>query len=1546
MTGRNSALALLLGFGMLLSVTLDPADVSRWIELAIGLQPAGPSSSTSSEPEADDASVAIAPANLRRHLEALTAYSSRVTGYEGARHAAEYIEAEFRRLGLGNVSSETFSLPVPIDRGGLIRLPASGEQFRLYGLWPNHVRTPTLPAAGIEGRLIEAGTARLEELDGKRVGGSIALVDFASDSNYLVPIALGARAILFYDNGDVTRAQAAQKFLQVPVDIPRFWIEKEAARALRTAAASGETSAHLSARMDWEQVQAHNIYGYLHGRNEPMPVAEWREEQQWKDQVIVVHAHYDAISVVPALAPGAESATGIAALLELASLLRQPSPGYTVLFLATAGHFQGLAGVNDFLYRHSRTSAHFRDRIAENDRIDFRLFIGLDLSSHGHSVGCFTMGTFYNSTWANDDYRKNLMAHYARTFTRYSEQLFADSTRYVDAVAPEKRSWKNFMPAPLGLDSEAAVFVGKEAISFVTPNQLRQRVDTPVDRLEYVDVEQLTRQTETIAGLLAKGVHDPGFFSDTKLRLQDQGHSLEGTVYWFDRDVNFAVPKAPVPGALVTYAQPGPNSVGGVRTLVATMTGESGNEAGRFKFGIIRNRFSNRIQAFELDEEGRIVSAPDMGPEGDDTYPTIQRYGWWENRTLQVLFRCRALGMVDLVDPRHLTALGRLTPLGGNEAPLPSFGYSYIENQFPGSSQVVQAGVVFAPPGERVKLLIGDAAYASQDALAAVRMLLTNADPLLLHHPIDVGEADMAAIERAQGAGFAVSGGMLRNPSHQAARDMWIIDDARMKQLAHFGIVLENAERMHEQAREALLDAQVRLDRFDYSGSSAAVRKAFGIESRIYPDVRSAANDTVRGVIFYFALLLPFAFFCERFFFAFPQVRRQIAAFAGIFVAVFFLIRWIHPAFRLSNSPYVIFLAFVILALGSLVTAIVIARFMSLLQRRKRTASGVHEADVGRLSAGFAAVILGISNLRKRRLRTALTATTLTLLTFTVSSFTSVQSSLAVYQLPRPTQPLYEGALVRDRAWRPMQTSALDYIESAFGNVAAVVPRAWYVSRVPSEWAYIDLDSPATGKTAFVHALVGLHPHEKQVSRIDEFLVAGRFFEPGDRKVCILPDELARLLAISADRIGAARIRLFGEEYRVIGIVSAAGLDQMEDLDGENLLPVDTVGEESRLAAAAGGDPREKGARAIESFRHLSAANAALLPYDDVLAVDGHIASVAISGFADPETMMEAIESFLSRVALTMFVGEKNRVVAFSSIGARQITGTAHLFIPILIASLIVLNTMIGAVYERAREIGIYSIVGLAPSHIGLLFIAESFVFAVFGAVAGYLIGQVTYLLTLQGGLVSGITLNFSSLSAVWATAIVMVTVLLSTLYPARLAAAMAVPDVTRRWELPPPEGDQWQFDFPFTVAGSEVPGIYAYLKTVFEAYAEGSAGDFVADGVTVSLTRHIDETVYELGMTAWLAPFDLGISQAVRLKAVPTDEHGIYRIETEFVRLSGDLASWRRMNRSFLNVLRKRFLVWRTLGNGLRAEYDRAGRTQFGFEAPPSASAQRPEPT
>ena len=106
------------------------------------------------------------------------------------------------------------------------------------------------------------------------------------------------------------------------------------------------------------------------------------------------------------------------------------------------------------------------------------------------------------------------------------------------------------------------------------------------------------------------------------------------------------------------------------------------------------------------------------------------------------------------------------------------------------------------------------------------------------------------------------------------------------------------------------------------------------------------------------------------------------------------------------------------------------------------------------------------------------------------------------------------------------------------------------------------------------------------------------------------------------------------------------------------------------------------------------------------------------------------LEDFLLRVAVSLFVGLRQDeaatvdVWAYSSIGATAIKGLGVLIIPMLIAALIVLNTMLGTVYERLKDIGIYAAVGLAPSHIALLFIRRSLRLCGLGHYAGVLGGD------------------------------------------------------------------------------------------------------------------------------------------------------------------------------------------------------------------------------
>jgi hypothetical protein len=164
--------------------------------------------------------------------------------------------------------------------------------------------------------------------------------------------------------------------------------------------------------------------------------------------------------------------------------------------------------------------------------------------------------------------------------------------------------------------------------------------------------------------------------------------------------------------------------------------------------------------------------------------------------------------------------------------------------------------------------------------------------------------------------------------------------------------------------------------------------------------------------------------------------------------------------------------------------------------------------------------------------------------------------------------------------------------------------------------------------------------------------------------------------------------------------------------------------------------------------------------------------------------------------------------------------------------------------------------------------------------------------------------------------------VLLSTLYPARKASEVATPAIERSWQLPDPEGDTWVIPMPFAVTGEQATALTGFMTEWFEAYEEYSIGDFVTQDVSSHEEQTGYGTSYVIELMAWVAPFDLGVSQKVRLRTLPTDMEDVFEIQLQLERVSGDVSSWRRVNRRFLNTLRKQFLIWRTLGAEERDRY------------------------
>ncbi len=1444
---------------------------------------------------------ASSQSTLKNTITFFSSFPTRMPGTPSYYQSADYIYQYFISSGLTDVKKEEFKTVVPIQKQA--ELKSGNITIPLDALWPNSVRTCSTGKKGITGSLIYYSEKNPASINGKIIAGNIIVMKFNSGNEWITLAGLGARAIIFLAPDNTNRIQAEDKFLNVPVNVPRFYILKKYTSFI-TNLIKSSSPVNISAKVLWKNAPSYNIYGFIKGTD---PIL--------KKQLILIESYYDSISVVPSIAPGAEASDGISSLLRLVKYFQENPPKRSILFLACSSHFEYNKGIDAFIQRHLRTAQPFKSQTKISFSPAFAFC--LDLSSHSNQIGV------WDNLYEENPYElsiRGIMAPYAKEIIKYGQQAasllgYSSQDEFVNGVTPEKGIvWKNYLPGLIKSDGGFLILDGVPTLSFITVNDARDKIDTPFDTANFVNYQNLEQQYQLIKNILSNAVNNSNFFSVGKISLQDHLANLTVKSVIFNPTKGF-VPNQPVTNAIVLPRfipgtdNPPQKTYFGVRGDIFDMTNKKGDAVvTQFPVGV-----QVLIQAYYSNpKNGNIIYSSDFGIYGDQQYPMLTSIGLNEMRTTNVLFRCKAINLFNLIDPRYLIPLESLDIFNLTNTIPDSYGY-YLENPkdtviWKWTSKSEPVGVVFAKPNSFIKI-------AGIAGAMGIRLLLLNSTLTITNK------------SEAEGKGFNVNNIIsINNVPYQSAIDMYALDHYRTHIFKKYNIVNTRLDQLQRYAKKLIAKAELAYKEKSWEQFLSFSRQAQAIESRAYPDVKSTSDDVVKGLIFYFMLLLPFAYFCERLFFGFAKIEKRIAGIFGIFIVIYIIMRFVDPAFKLTSSPEIILLAFIIFALSLVVIAIIASKFEEQMQKFKKESNKVYQTDVGRITATGTAFSLGVANMKKRKTRTLLTGITIVLLTFTVLSFTSIKSYMKFNQIMRSNKPLYNGLLLRDRAWNPLQTISQEYVNSEFKHNGIIAERYWYLIGL-SNPTFIQISSG--NKNTYASSLLGLTSQETEITHVNKCLIAGKWLTSGEKNVIILPEKIADALGISPGDIGKKTVRIYGEKLIVQGIFNSKQFNKIKDLDNEPLAPVSFSAlpqeEISKMKMEQTAQVTESVGK-IKTFVHLSSSNVPIVPVAFVKQLGGTLQSIAVK-FYPGQDIKKLVEDFISKLAVTIFVGNKGKVSVYSSMGLTSISGVASLIIPILIAALIILNTMLGSVYERMREIGTYSAVGLAPVHIASLFFAESGVFAVLGAVGGYLLGQIVTKFLIYFHLLKGISLNYSSLSAVFATIVIIATVLLSTLYPARKASQMSVPDVTRRWSMPEPKGDNWKFQFPFTVSEIEVLGLITFLNEYFNSYQDVSLGYFYTSGASLTNNLVGNRNEYITETKIWLAPFDLGVSQSMKIIMKPMGQYNFYTIDIELNRLSGEANDWKRLNRRFIDGIRKQFLVWRTVSPDIKKDYESQGR-------------------
>jgi cell division protein FtsX len=1016
------------------------------------------------------------------------------------------------------------------------------------------------------------------------------------------------------------------------------------------------------------------------------------------------------------------------------------------------------------------------------------LFLSVALTSGSPRYGFF----------ARSDYSPDLDASgksFSQAFRRYTTSDPGGAGFVQSGFVPEsteKRfTLESFFPVNLAFSSDAALARGVSAGAFATVQDPTPFLDTPNDTLDHLNFDNLVEQTRSLANLLAAeprpangaahpgsggALLDPAFY----IRNELDNKTADQTVTLFERTAGESLPRLHAAECLLggkaeTFdGRPLGPPLATVRRFDWHLTYVDGSA----QFTSAPRDARTRLQAFDFDAAGQpqrtlAANQADIRGMAADFTPDPDR------AVRAMLFDARRLDCYGLFDPRYLDTLDKIEVLDARRLDKAQYTNIYTGAGDGGSDG---SAAVFLPQDIRWQLLVAKGALNN-------RMILINADA-----------------QSPTGKGFDTTDLATLGPlAWRNVLDLEALNGKRHADLEKFGISSQIVSELRHDARQQIDIAREARKKRDYPAFYAATDAAWSLESQIYQTLIDTSNGIIKGVIFLLLGIIPFSYFLERLLIGATTVYRQIVGFATIF-ALMTAALWFHPAFRISSAPLMILLAFLILILSSAVVYILWGKFEEEIARIRasRTGSGgggMHSTSLRRAAVLGAAIRLGLSNMRRRGTRTALTLLTLILLTFTLLCFTSVTETVQItpkiIHFPAGATTPPAGILLRQQHWATLPPQAIDLaagIADSRDAKSNIATRWWYSSeksdepwliplRTPSQPAPVvnanaTISRPGTGRTFYASALLGLDATEATFQSAPIQQILPGFADMATRRnICWLPIEISRSMDVEV----GDDIDVLGHRLKVAGFFDDAAYRKLRQLTGDPLSPLDPAG---GIGGGSGGaqDQSGRSPRAAEpTYRFVSSSNLAIVPASLVEQLGGRLTSIMLRPSADTPVFTLA-EQLARRSAFNIYASDGTQVRSINANFSSEPRDFGAVLIPMLIAGVIILNTMLGAVSERTREIHVYTSIGLAPSHVGMLFLAEAAALGTIGVVSGYIFGQGLATILSYTHLLPGVDLNYSSLSAIVTMGLVLMLVMLSALWPARSATRVAAPSLDRKW--------------------------------------------------------------------------------------------------------------------------------------------------------------------
>jgi len=373
-------------------------------------------------------------------------------------------------------------------------------------------------------------------------------------------------------------------------------------------------------------------------------------------------------------------------------------------------------------------------------------------------------------------------------------------------------------------------------------------------------------------------------------------------------------------------------------------------------------------------------------------------------------------------------------------------------------------------------------------------------------------------------------------------------------------------------------------------------------------------------------------------------------------------------------------------------------------------------------------------NLRRRWLRFGLTLISVLMLVASFISLTSFSSGYGLSFTKMNTgKPQTVGVLIRTPNPPPVKAAATF---SGGEGVAGPVPldesvTVWFIEDAEPLYAvpkYVNQPQrqyreaynpfgrlegvPIFGVLAVAPSL------EAEMNGLDHAVVSGRYLTDGEANTALISVSLAERLGKTVGDTMTFDSLDISHGFEIVGLLGDEEFMSVVDLDGEPIVPQKIVeleriefdGPDYVLEGLVYCDPSE-----VLVVNQATGANVSRIWINRINLVfeEGY----DVLGFASMTALNRGFRVWAS---------SKEGVYLAELAGYFQGKGLPIL-VPWLIVVLNVVVTMLNSYYERRHDISIYSSIGMNPSHISGVFLAEATVIGVVAGSLGYLLGLGTY---------------------------------------------------------------------------------------------------------------------------------------------------------------------------------------------------------------------------